>query len=120
VLTNAIYFKGNWQFKFDPKETKEAAFTHADGTRANVPLMHQTAHFGYGEFQMFVRPAGEKVQVLELPYSGGELSMMVYLPEEASGAARLAQWLQGNDLGTQELTKQKVEVSLPRFKAETN
>jgi serpin B len=120
VLVNAIYFKGNWQLKFDPKQTKDAPFTLADGAKATVPLMNQTAEFGYGEFEMFDRCGSEKVQMLELPYSGGDLSMMVYLPEAPDGAARLADWLHGNELSKPELTKQKVNVFLPRFKAETS
>jgi serpin B len=119
VLTNAIYFKGNWQFKFDPKLTQNAPFTHSDGTKADVPLMAQQGEYGYGEMTMYVRRTGEKVQVLDLPYTGDELSMRVYLPEEPSGAGRLAQWLNGKELDNVELSAEKVAVYLPKFKAET-
>ena len=119
VLANAIYFKGDWRYQFDKKHTKDAAFTRADGTKADVPLMHQDREFGYGEMTMFVRRAGETVQVLELPYAGEELSMLIYLPEAPDGAERLAQWLQAKDLSKPELKRQKVKVYLPRFRAET-
>jgi serpin B len=119
VLANAIYFKGNWQYKFDPKLTQNAPFTHVDGTKADVPLMAQQGEYGYGEMTMFVRREGEKVQILDLPYTGGELSMRLYLPEDPGGAERLAKWLNGKELDNVELESQKVAVYLPRFKAES-
>jgi serpin B len=119
VLANAIYFKGDWQVRFDKKLTQDAPFTRADGTKANVPLMHQTAEFGYGEFEMGITRQQEKVQVLELPYSGRELSMLVYLPRNPDGVDWLAQWLSKENLGAPELKQQKVRVYLPRFKAES-
>src|SRR5205085_7480210 len=39
VLTNAVYFKGAWQFKFDKARTKEQPFRLADGTQTAAPLM---------------------------------------------------------------------------------
>ena len=120
VLANAIYFKANWRYQFDKKLTQDAPFTRADGTKPPVPLMHMNRDFAYGETTMFVRRGGEKVQILELPYAGEELSMVVYLPEAADGAERLGQWLQGKDLGRPELKKRQVSVYLPQFKAETS
>jgi serpin B len=119
VLANAIYFKGNWQYKFDTKLTQNAAFTHSDGSKADVALMSQQGEYAYGEMTMYVRREGEKVQVLDLPYTGGELSMRVYLPEDPGGAARLAQWLNGKELDNVQMEERKVAVYLPKFKAET-
>jgi serpin B len=137
VLANAIYFKGDWQTKFDKKETKDAPFTRADGTKADAPLMNLTSEFNYGEMTI---PAAEerdtlppdvprvpiayfrpkvKVQVLELPYVTGQLSMLVYLPDRAAAIDRLAGWLAAEELGTRALKPRKVMVSLPRFKAES-
>jgi serpin B len=119
VLCNAIYFKSQWKTKFDPKATREESFTGGDGTKAGVPMMRLTGEFNYGEVTMFVRRAGEKVQLLELPYTGDALSMLVFLPEDPTGAERLPRWLAGEDFTNQKLTRKKVNVALPRFKAET-
>lgn len=119
VLTNAVYFKGSWRFKFDPKQTKDAAFHHADGTKADVPMMSQSGEFEYGEFDL-PGPAGNRVQVLNMPYAGEKLSMTVYLPRDANGTGRLATVLSGADLGQPRLAERRVNVSLPRFKAETD
>jgi serpin B len=127
VLVNAIYFKGTWLYQFDKKHTKEAPFTRADGTKADVPLMAQTATLNYCESSMFaisagerqVTRAGEKVQVLELPYAGKELSMLVFLPETATGTDWLAEWITPDRLARIDLERTEVRVSLPRFKVET-
>lgn len=119
VLANAIYFKSNWLYQFDKKFTKDAPFTRDDGTKADVPLMTQTAKLNYGEMKVFVNRAGETVQVLELPYAGKELSMLVFLPEDATGVHRLAQWLNDKTLSNLKMAQTDVKVFLPRFKMES-
>ena len=120
VLTNAIYFKSNWLYQFDKKNTKDAAFTRDDGTKADVPLMHQTAKLNYGEMNVFVLREGEKAQVLELPYAGKELSMLVLLPTGRDGGVhRLARWLTDKTLENVKLKETEVKVWLPRFKMES-
>ena len=127
VLADAIYFKGTWLYQFDKKRTTDAPFTRPDGTRADVPLMAQTATLNYGESNMIViqegervpARAGEKVQVLELPYAGKELSMLVFLPETAAGTDWLAGWVTPERLARLELSPTEVRVSLPRFRVES-
>lgn len=113
VLTNAIYFKGSWAAKFDPKETRDAPFTLLDGKQVQVPSMNQTAAFGY-----FEQP---DVQGLELPYAGDRLSMVVLLPRKPAGLAELEQALNAKSLAAWLATfgepgrTTKVQVALPRF-----
>ncbi|HEY8531069.1 MAG TPA: serpin family protein, partial [Limnochorda sp.] len=108
VLTNAIYFKGAWEAPFHPDATRPMPFHLAAGATVDVPTMHQSADFLYAE--------NETVQVLELPYAGGKLSMVVVLPKEGGLQAleetidpqQVQAWLaQGS--------KREVEVYLPRF-----
>jgi serpin B len=119
VLANAIYFKSNWLYQFDKKKTADAPFTRDDGTKADVPLMTLTGKLNCGEFNMFVLRAGEKVQVLELPYAGKELSMFVFLPPDHTGVHRLAQWLSAKVIDNLQVKETDVKVFLPRFKAES-
>jgi len=110
VLTNAIYFKGDWAAQFDKEKTTDAPFTLLDGEQVSVPLMNQAGEFRYTE--------DSAVQVLELPYAGEALSMVVVLPRQHDGlpalekslsAKKLADWLS-------KLRPRTVRVGLPRFK----
>lgn len=75
VLTNAIYFLASWQFEFDPAETSEGTFTALDGSESTVPMMSQTDL----ETQY---AAVDGHEVIELPYVGEEVSMVLILPAE--------------------------------------
>lgn len=113
VLTNAVYFKGKWELEFDKKKTKDGPFTLADGTKADVPLMHKTADLMFTET--------DDVQAVELGYKGGETSMTVLLPKKADGLAGVEKGLSADALDTlhKGMRTQEVVLTLPRFKAET-
>jgi len=113
VLTNAVYFKGQWATAFDPSLTQNAAFTLGSGGQVQVPTMHAVNLYGYMQ--------SDGYQVLELPYQGNRLVMDVLLPSATSGLsgldagqlpADLSGWLQG-------MAPQQVDVSLPKFKMTT-
>jgi serpin B len=72
VLTNAIYFNAAWAYPFDEDMTADGPFYLLDGGQVGVPMMTQTESFNYTE--------GAGYQAVELPYDGGELSMVILLP----------------------------------------
>ena len=78
VLANAIYFNAGWQSTFEKDLTEDAAFSRLDGSQISVPMMSTSdpESFGYA--------AGERYQAVELPYNGGQLSMVILLPEAGS------------------------------------
>lgn len=131
VLTNAIYFKGTWTEQFDKKRTRDAPFTLAAAKLSREPVKHVTVPMMSRKGDYRYLESGT-MQVLELPYRGDDLSMLILLP----GFARqqdmeLRQPYNLEDLGALEasitpenlkkwtdgLRKQEVEVYLPRFKA---
>jgi len=109
VLVNAIYFKGNWASQFAQSLTSGAPFWVTPDEQVRVPMMSQVYGFRYGE--------GDGLQVLELPYAGDDLSMVVLLPREIDGLADLEESLTEKNLGrwTRRLWPSKVQVFLPRF-----
>jgi serpin B len=110
VLTNAIYFKGNWARQFEEKRTQDAPFTLAEGQKIDVAMMYQKAEFGYMETDTF--------QALELPYVDQELSMVILLPKEFDALGEFEKTLAPENL-TQWLTnihKREVVVFVPKFK----
>jgi serpin B len=109
VLTNAIYFKGNWADRFDKKLTEDAMFHLLPGKSIKVPMMNQKQKFGYAEH--------ENLQILELPYVGEELSMLVLLPKKVDGLTELENKLTADNLKkwTRHLGEREVWVFLPKF-----
>ena len=73
VLTNAIYFNAAWQYPFNENATSDKVFHLPDGGTVTVPMMRQTESYGYA--------SGDNYQAVELSYDGGELSMVILLPE---------------------------------------
>jgi serpin B len=110
VLTNAIYFHGAWQDEFWKNATKPAPFHRTKTAQNQVPLMHRSGHFGYSET--------ENVQVLSLPYVGGELSMVILLPKEIDGLEKLESRLRAETLDGWIASQgsKLVNVFLPKFK----
>jgi serine protease inhibitor len=72
VIANVIYFKGQWSTAFDPSQTAPAPFTLGDGTQVSVPMMHQSATYGYLQ--------GANFQAVRIPYGQGRFSMLVVMP----------------------------------------
>ena len=77
MLLNAIYFKGDWTYPFDKKETEEKAFYLNDGNEKDVPFMKLQEKLLY--------TANSEFQAIQLPYADGEMSMTVILPNEGVG-----------------------------------
>ena len=113
VLSNAIYFKVDWQNPFKKEATKDLPFTTADGKKTDTPLMFRIGSYPYAETDTF--------QALDLPYVGQRISMTVILPKKADGLpavekelteAKLAETLKSLRY------ESSVNVTLPRFKTE--
>lgn len=113
VLTNAIYFKAAWLERFEATQTTPRPFFTSSGDTVSVPMMMLTkARLPYAETP--------DAQVLELPYSGDSLAMLVLLPR-ARGLERLETQLDMNHINewTGQLSQQELDIFLPRFTLET-
>jgi serpin B len=73
VLTNAIYFKAEWKYKFNKEETRDGVFHLLDGSNVTANMMNQRRVFNYA--------SGEGWQAIELPYLGDEIVMDILLPD---------------------------------------
>jgi serpin B len=112
VLVNAIYFKGNWRHPFDADVTRDQPFHLTADKRVNVPTMIQGEHFKYF--------ADDTKQVLELPYKGDELSLVVVLPKTIDGLGETEKQLDLTAINRKlKATRpREVIVHLPKFKFE--
>ena len=111
VLTNAVSFKAAWLNRFDRGATANGDWI-GDGGTTRAPLMQRRATFNYASV------AG--VDVVELPYQGQEVSLLVLAPpagqlgafEQSLSEARLAELLG-------QLQPQDMILTMPRFRVES-
>jgi serpin B len=110
VLTNAIYFKGDWAVQFPKDNTKDTPFYINKNDTLNVPMMYHKEKFKFAD-------CGE-VLLLELPYQGQSLSMLVLLPKKVDGIGELEKTLSAEQvrLWQKKMFRREVMVYLPRFK----
>jgi len=111
-LINAVYFKGQWTYQFEKKRTYQTNFTDELGHLTEVNMMNRIDTFAY-----YRDADGE---YLDLPYGNGAFSMTVILPSTGKTTGDVLENLSTEHLNTalRNLKKQKVAVSIPRFKAE--
>ncbi|MFW6161974.1 MAG: serpin family protein [Planctomycetota bacterium] len=141
ILTNAIYFKGQWSVPFEAELTKDRDFTLASGEPVKTPIMSarglEVARYAAfnADGSLFDTPrrirAGQReglypgadgFAVLELPYKGDELAMVVIAPNSPDGLPALENKLTREALVAwiAKAQKRKTHVLLPRFKLETD
>ncbi|ROT64354.1 putative serine proteinase inhibitor [Penaeus vannamei] len=87
VLTNAVYFKGFWKYPFKPQRTHKDKFFVTPEESVQVDMMTQTGRFKYVDSEKL------HAQVLEMPYRGDAVSMVVLLPMGESQGDRLVRRL---------------------------
>ncbi|XP_044249265.1 serine protease inhibitor 42Dd isoform X2 [Drosophila takahashii] len=114
ILVNSIYFKADWQSSFPDYATFGRDFVNHGGQKVSVDTMSQEDYFRFGELPQL------KAKALELPYTGTDIVFLIILPQEEQGLAFVEEKLKGLDLNeiSSQLSRQKVQVQLPKFKFE--
>ena len=113
VLVNAIYFKGTWKSKFNPKFTRDSDF-HLDPDHVvRCPMMACSGKFRYCHDHTSSVP----IEVIELPYVGGDFSLIAILSTEWEGLADVESKLTLENLDTwlSLLRETDVQVVFPKF-----
>jgi serine protease inhibitor len=110
LLVNAIYFKGNWTFQFDPSKTYDAPFYHEDGTSQNVKTM-----FSKGATISYY--ANSNLTLIDIPYGNQQFMMTVLMPTANYSVDQLARNLNADSLSSwlnyaRSITSQ---LELPKF-----
>jgi serpin B len=114
VITNAVYFKGTWETPFEKLYTKPSAFWIVPDQSIQTPTMGLFENsFNYAE--------NDQAQLIQLPYKGNDLSMIIVLPrskdikslEKVLTLDTLKQW-QGS------MATEKINVYIPKFKFDWN
>ena len=146
VLTGAIYFRGDWPTPFWESRTEDKPFELADGTQVTTPIMFKVlSGGGYAAFNadgsFFTTPRwtykdsttgelqpreplypdADGFAMVEMPYRGDRLSMVVIAPNAPKGLPAIEAKLSAENLKEWigRLDDRKVRLHLPKFKMET-
>ena len=90
-LTNAIYFKGNWQDEFDKSMTRPGTFHLANGSEKRVQMMRREGKYPYFR--------GDNFEATSLPYGDGRMSMYIFLPNRNSNLNKFLRNFNAGKLG---------------------
>lgn len=108
ILVNAIYLKALWEQPFEQQKTEDGEFATLGGRSVKARMMHNEISAMYAE--------DTQTQMLELPYRGGSVAMIILLPKPQDGLKQL------EDLLPQKLstlrdtpTSRRISLALPRF-----
>ncbi len=109
-LVNAVYFKGQWKYSFDSKQTGNKAFYLTENNAIQTPFMQLEDTFHYA--------GSDSLQLIELPYGKGDFNMYILLPAAGISLPRFISNL--NEENLQEyltaLRSTDVKLSLPKWK----
>lgn len=111
-LLNALYFKGDWQTRFDPKKTQDTPFKLENGQSKNVKMM-----FAESDFKA---SSGSTYDAVRLPYANGQFNMTLLIPKGQSKIDAVLNEITGE--GWAKLNNGMVErgitLGLPKFTLE--
>ncbi|XP_038189674.1 serpin B9-like [Arvicola amphibius] len=116
VLVNALYFNGKWHQQFENTHTREMPFKINQKEERPIQMMCQEDRFNHAYINEV------QAQMLEMPYEGMELSLLVLLPDDGVDLSQVE-----NNLTFEKVTAWTkpdfmksiyIEVFLPKFKLE--
>ncbi|XP_053709552.1 antithrombin-III [Synchiropus splendidus] len=114
VLVNTIYFKGQWKHKFGKEDVFSSDFHINAGRKCSVSMMYQETKFRYGNF------LEDKVQLLEMPYLGDDITMVLLLPSRDTTLREVEANFDLKKFNTwvDNMKEITVSVNIPRFQVE--
>ena len=122
VILNTSYFKGKWAKPFDKELTEKMPFYSLGQRESHASFMAM-----YGKpFQYAVEEvAGEKIQIVEIPYADSCSSMLIFLPERIDGLRNmlLSQAFVRDTLkllSSLATEKTMIDLFLPKFRIESD
>ncbi|NXL96610.1 SPB10 protein, partial [Tyrannus savana] len=120
ILVNAIYFKAEWEVKFQGEHTDLQAFRLSKNKTKPVKMMYMRNTFPVLIMETM------NFKMIELPYVKRELSMFILLPDDikdnTTGLEQLERELTYEKLSewtdSKKMTETLVDLYLPKFKME--
>ena len=111
LLLNAVYFRGEWTYPFNPEATKGGVFYNFGKEEKKVEMMLQTHEFNYYE--------DSQIQAVELPYKNDSMNALIILPNKD---VDINNFINQNNVNDDFIKKvidgmksRNVKLSLPKF-----
>lgn len=110
-LVNAIYFKGDWTYRFDKSKTHDAPFHKIDGSTTSVDMMQ-------AEKVTMLRYWNDEIQLLDIPYGNKQFSLTLIVPHQSDKILDVLHKLNSEHLSywLSEADSVSPEFELPKFK----
>jgi serpin B len=110
-LVNAIYFKGDWEFPFDPNQTRKVPFYLENGQEIKVDMMMSKSKAKLNSYR------DGQMQYLEIPYGSGTYSMGVVFQREGNISELESQiTLENLNRWKKESYRTDILLQMPKFK----
>lgn len=109
-LLNALYFKGDWSYQFDAKNTVDAQFQLENGTTKQVKMMNVKSDFKSASNTTY--------NAVSLPYANGQFNLTLVIPNGQNSVDKVLKEMiaeEWNTLQSTGLRKAGINVGLPRF-----
>jgi serpin B len=116
AITNAIYFKGLWEYPFDPEDTYESEFMIDKDNSVNVQMMT------FPHKMQVNYTIAEKMEMIELPYRNGTVSLLVILPNEIDDLRTVEESITADNLKMWQdfpTLNRGINIHIPKFTLET-
>ena len=114
LISNAVYFKGEWLNKFEKQKTISATFFTSVENQYKVDFMNMTERLQYFE--------NEEYQFISKPYRDSDLSFCIILPKKLFGIEEIEKKM-NNDFFKKILDSiyyTKTSLSIPKLKLESS
>lgn len=108
-LLNALYFKGDWKYQFNPEKTSDAPFYLANGQTKTVKMMRIK--------EKFKATVKNNYAAVQLPYANGQYNLTLLIPSQKTGVNEVIKGMTAStwqDLQNS-MNEAQVNVGLPRF-----
>ncbi|RZC38529.1 Serpin domain containing protein [Asbolus verrucosus] len=113
ILINALYFQGNWSNKFYNIRTQTKNFYKTKKDVLQVDTMHH-----YRQWFNYYESTDLNAKFLEMPFVGGDVSMVFVLPNEKEGLVSLENQIE-KIFAPQNLQRELLNIALPKFRIES-
>ena len=111
LLLNAVYFRGEWVYPFNPDKTYKGTFYNSGKEEKAVEMMTQTHEFMYYQ--------DTDIQAIELPYKNDSMSAIIILPNKNVDINTYVNLYNINDESIKKvldgMIETGVQINLPKF-----